>query len=110
MAKKRGSTARAEGRASQKLYERAVQLMPAGVSSPVRAFRKVGGRPVYFSRGKGAQVWDEDGNRYLDFCMAWGPLILGHAHPAVTSAVARATKDGLAFGTVHRHEVALAEL
>jgi glutamate-1-semialdehyde 2,1-aminomutase len=83
--------------------------MPGGVSSPVRAFGKVGGTPRYFSRGEGPWAWDEDGNRYLDFCMAWGPLILGHAHPEVVEAVTRAARDGLAFGTAHRHEVALAE-
>jgi glutamate-1-semialdehyde 2,1-aminomutase len=84
--------------------------MPAGVSSPVRAFRHVGGTPVYMQKGEGAFVADEDGNRYVDFCLAWGPLILGHAHPAVIEAVMRAAKDGLAFGTVHRHEVELSEL
>ncbi len=94
---------------SEALYARAVKLMPAGVSSPVRAFRKVGGRPLYFSRGSGAEVWDEDGNHFVDFCMAWGPLILGHAHPKVIAAVERTVKDGLVFGTVHRHEVELAD-
>jgi glutamate-1-semialdehyde 2,1-aminomutase len=83
--------------------------MPAGVNSPVRAFRKVGGAPVYFSKGSGATVIDEDGNSYLDFCLAWGPLILGHAHPRVVEAVEKAARDGLAFGTTHRHEVQLAE-
>jgi glutamate-1-semialdehyde 2,1-aminomutase len=96
-------------KASEALYERAQRLMPAGVNSPVRAFRKVGGAPVYFSKGQGATVTDEDGNRYLDFCLAWGPLILGHAHPKVIEAVERAVRDGLAFGTTHRHEVQLAE-
>ncbi len=95
---------------SEALYARAVQVIPAGVSSPVRAFKKVGGRPIYFSRGEGAVVFDEDGNRYVDFCMAWGPLILGHAHPAVVEAVTRVARDGLAFGTVHRNEPRLAEL
>jgi glutamate-1-semialdehyde 2,1-aminomutase len=96
-------------KASEALYARAQQLMPAGVNSPVRAFRKVGGSPVYFSKGQGATVTDEDGNRYLDFCLAWGPLILGHAHPGVVEAVERTLRDGLAFGTTHRHEVQLAE-
>jgi glutamate-1-semialdehyde 2,1-aminomutase len=94
---------------STELTARALTLMPGGVSSPVRAFKKVGGTPRYFSRGEGAYAWDEDGHRYLDLCMAWGPLILGHAHPAVIEAVTRAARDGLAFGTAHRHEVALAE-
>jgi glutamate-1-semialdehyde 2,1-aminomutase len=91
------------------LYARAETLIPAGVSSPVRAFRKVGGTPVFFKEARGAYVLDEDGNRFLDFCMAWGPLILGHAHPKVVEAVQRAAADGLAFGTAHRHEGELAE-
>lgn len=95
---------------AEALFARAQELMPAGVSSPVRAFRKVGGTPRYFSKAEGAHAVDEDGNRLLDLCMAWGPLILGHAHPAVIEAVIRTARDGLAFGTVHRHEVALAQL
>ncbi len=75
----------------------------------MRAFRKVGGTPVFFATAEGAHVRDEDGNRYLDFCMAWGPLILGHAHPRVVEAVRRAASAGLAFGTAHRHEGELAE-
>ncbi len=94
---------------SAQLYARAEALIPAGVSSPVRAFRKVGGTPVFFKEARGAHVVDEDGNRYLDFCMAWGPLILGHAHPKVVEAVQRAAADGLAFGTAHRYEGELAE-
>jgi glutamate-1-semialdehyde 2,1-aminomutase len=94
---------------SAELYARAERLIPAGVSSPVRAFRKVGGTPVFFRSASGAHAVDEDGNRYLDFCMAWGPLILGHAHPRVVEAVRRAASDGLAFGTAHRHEGELAE-
>jgi len=96
--------------ASERLFARARALMPGGVSSPVRAFGSVGGTPRYLSRGAGAEVWDEDGRRYVDYCMAWGPLILGHAHPAVVAAVQRAAQDGLAFGTCHRNEVRLAEL
>jgi glutamate-1-semialdehyde 2,1-aminomutase len=103
------TTAGGSTRASEALFEKAQKLMPAGVNSPVRAFRKVGGAPIYFSKGQGAEVTDEDGNRYVDFCLAWGPLILGHAHPKVVEAVERAARDGLAFGTTHRHEVQLAE-
>jgi glutamate-1-semialdehyde 2,1-aminomutase len=95
---------------SDTLFARAKELIPGGVSSPVRAFGKVGGGPRYMSRGEGAYLFDEEGERYLDVCMAWGPLILGHAHPAVLEAVAKAAHDGLAFGTTHRHEVELAEL
>jgi len=102
------TTAGSFGR-SEALFARAQELIPGGVSSPVRAFRKVGGPPVYMTRGDGAMLSDEDGNRYVDFCMAWGPLVLGHCHPKVIEAVEKAVRDGLAFGTVHRHEVQLAE-
>lgn len=95
---------------SEALFEKARGRMPGGVSSPVRAFGKVGGTPRYISRAQGAHLWDEDGNHLLDFCMAWGPAILGHAHPAVVDAVGRTARDGLAFGTVHRNEVQLADL
>lgn len=107
-----GSGARSDSatRRSDELFARAQQLMPGGVSSPVRAFRHVGGTPIFMSKGEGAYVTDEDGNRYVDFCLAWGPLILGHAHPAVVDAASRALKDGLAFGTCHRSEQQLAEL
>lgn len=96
--------------ASERLFSRARALMPGGVSSPVRAFGSVGGTPRYMSRGEGAYLFDEDGRKYTDFCMAWGPNILGHAFPAVIEAVTKAAQDGLAFGTCHRNEPALAEL
>jgi glutamate-1-semialdehyde 2,1-aminomutase len=96
--------------ASERLFARARTLMPGGVSSPVRAFGSVGGTPRYFSRGEGGLAWDEDGRKYVDFCMAWGPMILGHANPVVIDAVVKAARDGLAFGTCHRHEITLAEL
>jgi len=96
--------------ASERLFAKARTLMPGGVSSPVRAFGHVGGTPRYITRGEGAFMWDEDGRKYVDFCLAWGPLILGHANPAVVDAVTKAAKDGLAFGTPHRHEVTLADL
>jgi len=94
---------------SEQLYERATRLMPGGVSSPVRAFRSVGGTPVYYREAEGAHFADEDGNRYLDFCMSWGPLILGHAHPAVVEAVCAAARRGLSFGACARPEIELAE-
>ena len=84
--------------------------MPGGVSSPVRAFRSVGGTPVFFARAAGSRIWDEDGNQYVDFCMSWGPLILGHAHPAVVEAVCRAAGNGLSFGACCALEAELAEL
>jgi glutamate-1-semialdehyde 2,1-aminomutase len=95
---------------SKALYERAVALMPGGVSSPVRAFRSVGGTPLYFREARGARFTDEDGNELLDFCMSWGPLILGHAHPAVVEAVRDAAGRGLSYGACCRAEIELAEL
>ena len=69
------------------LFARAQRTIPAGVNSPVRAFRSVGGTPRFFERGQGAYVWDADGKRYIDYVGSWGPAILGHAHPAVVQAV-----------------------
>jgi len=100
---------RARGR-SNDLFQKASRLMPGGVSSPVRAFRSVGGTPVFFARAAGSRIWDEDGNQYVDFCMSWGPLILGHAHPAVVEAVCRAAGNGLSFGACCALEAELAEL
>jgi glutamate-1-semialdehyde 2,1-aminomutase len=94
---------------SQALFERAQQLLPGGVSSPVRAFRSVGGTPIFMKRGQGALVWDEDGNRYVDYCMSWGPLALGHAPAPVVAAVREAAEQGTSFGTPTAAEVALAE-
>ncbi|RME22686.1 MAG: aminotransferase class III-fold pyridoxal phosphate-dependent enzyme, partial [Deltaproteobacteria bacterium] len=95
---------------SRRLYERACKLMPAGVSSPVRAFRSVGGRPIFFERAEGATFVDADGNSYVDFCQSWGPLILGHARPEVVEAVQDAAGHGLSFGACCRREIELAEL
>jgi glutamate-1-semialdehyde 2,1-aminomutase len=94
---------------SRELFERAQQLLPGGVSSPVRAFRSVGGTPIFMRKGEGAHVTDEDGNRYVDWCMSWGPLALGHAHPAVVRAVRDAAGDGTSFGTPTVAELRLAE-
>jgi glutamate-1-semialdehyde 2,1-aminomutase len=94
---------------SHQLFERARQVMPGGVSSPVRAFRSVGGQPVYFARAAGSRFWDADGNEYSDYCMSWGPLVLGHAHPAVIQAVQRTAVDGLSFGACCAAEIGLAE-
>jgi len=95
---------------SSELFSRAQQLIPGGVNSPVRAFGSVGGEPVYMVRGEGSRLFDADGNSYLDFCASWGPLILGHAHPAVVSAVQEAAEEGLSFGTCSPREVRMAEL
>lgn len=93
----------------EELYARACTVLPAGVNSPVRAFKSVGGTPLYVSRAAGAHLYGEGGEAWIDFCRAWGPLILGHADPEVVEAVTRAAQDGLAFGTVTRGEIELAE-
>ncbi len=95
---------------SRELYRRACELMPAGVNSPVRAFRSVGGEPLFIRRGVGAHLEDEDGNAYLDCCGSWGPLILGHGHPTVLTAIEEALAEGLTYGAPHKGEIALAEL
>ena len=74
---------------SAELFERAEKLLPGGVSSPVRAFKSVGGTPIFIARGEGAWVRDEDGNEFIDFCGSWGPLALGHAHPDVVNGIAK---------------------
>jgi glutamate-1-semialdehyde 2,1-aminomutase len=98
------STARSEA-----LYERAIRVIPGGVSSPVRAFRAVGGTPRFITRGAGQHVTDADGNTYLDFVNSWGALILGHAHPAVVGAITAAAGNGTTFGAPCPGEVELAE-
>jgi glutamate-1-semialdehyde 2,1-aminomutase len=90
--------------------QRAERVTPGGVNSPVRAFRAVGGHPVFFVRGEGAFVTDVDGNEYVDLVGQWGPALLGHAHPAVVEAVQQAAAQGMGFGAPHPHEVELAEL
>jgi glutamate-1-semialdehyde 2,1-aminomutase len=95
---------------SHELFQRACQLMPGGVNSPARAFGAVGGEPIVIERGDGAYMWDVDGNRYIDFVGSWGPLILGHAHPAVVAAVEKAARSGMSFGAPTETENTLAEL
>jgi glutamate-1-semialdehyde 2,1-aminomutase len=94
---------------SKRLYERAVAVIPGGVSSPVRAFRAVGGTPRFIARAEGAYLWDADGRRYIDYIGSWGPMILGHGHPAVREAVRQAAADGFSFGAPTEREVELAE-
>ncbi len=94
---------------SEKLFAHAQQLFPGGVNSPVRAFRGVGGTPRFFARGKGAHLVDVDGNDLVDYVLSWGPLILGHCHPAVLRAVQEAMKEGASFGAPSPREIALAE-
>jgi glutamate-1-semialdehyde 2,1-aminomutase len=93
---------------SQQLFERARRLMPGGVNSPVRAFRAVGGDPVFIARGKSSRVTDVDGNTYIDYVGSWGPLILGHCHPEVMEALARCLETGTSFGACTEAEVELA--
>ena len=95
---------------NQTLFERAQASIPAGVNSPVRAFRSVGGTPPFIQRGKGAQVWDADGRAYIDYVGSWGPLVVGHAHPEVVKAVHDAADRGLSFGAPTEQEVEMAEL
>ncbi len=95
---------------SRALFKAAQALMPGGVSSPVRAFRAVGGDPRFIARGEGARIHDVDGNSYLDYVGSWGPLILGHAHPAVVAAIAEAAAQGTSFGAPTAAEITLAEL
>jgi glutamate-1-semialdehyde 2,1-aminomutase len=91
------------------LFERAQHSIPGGVNSPVRAFRAVGGTPRFIRRAEGAYMWDAEGRRYIDYIGSWGPMILGHGHPAVVDAVERALRDGFSFGAPTEREVELAE-
>jgi glutamate-1-semialdehyde 2,1-aminomutase len=95
---------------SEKLFAKALDLLPGGVDSPVRAFKSVGGTPLFMKEGKGSRITDEDGNGYIDHCMSWGPLIFGHADPQIIEAVRETALYGTSFGTPHRYEVELAEL
>jgi len=95
---------------SEAFFARAQKLMPGGVNSPVRNFGRVGGHPVFMARGKGSKVYDADGNEYIDYLGSWGPLILGHSHPAVVDALKGACELGTSFGTPTEAELKLAEL
>ncbi len=95
---------------SQQLYANALRLIPGGVSSPVRAFRAVGGQPLFVQRGEGARVWDADGNSFIDYVSSWGPLIAGHAHPQVVAALKDAVERGTSYGAPTELEIELAEL
>src|SRR5215472_7969996 len=95
---------------SRLLQRRAEQLLPGGVDSPVRAFRSVGGDPPFVKQAKGAYLFDEDGNRYLDYFGSWGPMILGHAFPAVVEAIHQAAARGASFGASTASESDLADL
>jgi glutamate-1-semialdehyde 2,1-aminomutase len=95
---------------SDALFAEALQYIPGGVNSPVRAFRAVGGNPFFVDRASGARIWDVDGNEYLDYVGTWGPAILGHAHPAIIKAVQSAAVNGTSFGIPNPFEVKMAKL
>lgn len=95
---------------SQQLFSKSQNLIPGGVNSPVRAFRAVGGTPVFMKSAKGAYLYDVDDNRYIDLIGSWGPMILGHAHPEIEEAIIKAVKDSTSFGTPSEREVEMAEL
>ena len=95
---------------SKELFDRALKVLPGGVNSPVRAFRAVDMCPRFIEKADGAYIYDADGKRYLDYVCSWGPMLLGHNHPAVREAVERAVKDGLSFGAPTEAEVEMAEL
>ncbi|WP_047535213.1 glutamate-1-semialdehyde 2,1-aminomutase [Methylotenera sp. N17] len=95
---------------NQTLFEKSQQLIPGGVNSPVRAFRSVGGTPVFFKKGLGSKLWDVDGKEYIDYINSWGPMILGHAHPEVVAAVQAAAANSLSFGAPTGLELEMAEL
>ena len=95
---------------SEELFAEAVGLLPGGVSSPVRAFKAVGGTPLFVERGEGAHLFDVDGNRYVDYVLSWGPLVLGHAHPRVVAALEEAVRRGTSYGAPTELELELARL
>ncbi len=95
---------------NQQLFELSQKVIPGGVNSPVRAFKSVGGNPIFFQRGQGAHVWDVDGKSYIDYVGSWGPLILGHAHPEVVKTVQSTAQNGLTFGAPTETELEIAEL
>jgi glutamate-1-semialdehyde 2,1-aminomutase len=94
---------------SESLFARALKSIPGGVNSPVRAFRSVGGTPLFIVRGQGSHIWDADGNDYIDYVGSWGPLLLGHCHPEIVAAVQEALAGGTSFGAPTKREIELAE-
>src|SRR6188508_2679160 len=94
---------------SEELFLQAQKTIPGGVNSPVRAFKAVGGTPIFFEKALGAYVWDADGKKYIDYVQSWGPMVLGHAHPEVINTVIETAKFGLSFGAPTERETTLAE-
>jgi glutamate-1-semialdehyde 2,1-aminomutase len=98
-----------EWKKSNRLYRKACEIIPGGVNSPVRAFRAVGGNPIFIDRAKGSRIYDVDGNAYIDYVLSWGPLILGHSHPNVVNALNKAAEKGTSYGAPTPLEIKLAE-
>src|SRR5450432_2656506 len=95
---------------SRELFQRAQKTIPGGVNSPVRAFRSVGGTPLFIQKGKGSHIWDADGNEFIDYCGSWGPLILGHANQKVIDTIKQTVDSGTSFGAPTTLENELAQL
>jgi len=95
---------------SRRLFDRAKEIIPGGVNSPVRAFKAVGGIPLFIAKGAGSHLFDVDGNEYIDYVGSWGPLILGHCHPEVMEALAKVLETGTSYGAPTEREIELAEL
>ena len=83
---------------SEKLFQKAYEVLPGGVNSPVRAFKSVGGNPLFVKKANGSKIWDVDGNKYIDYVASWGPLIFGHAHPQIVDALKRQAELGTSYG------------
>ncbi|MDA8099085.1 MAG: aminotransferase class III-fold pyridoxal phosphate-dependent enzyme, partial [Nitrospiraceae bacterium] len=98
------------GAKSKKLFEEAKKHIPGGVNSPVRAFRSVGGDPLFIKKAKGSKIYDADGKGYIDYVLSWGPMIVGHGHPQVTRALKKAIADGTSFGAPTELEITLAKM
>jgi glutamate-1-semialdehyde 2,1-aminomutase len=95
---------------SKALYKKAIELMPGGVNSPVRAFKAVGGSPIFIKKAKGSKIYDVDGNEYIDYVLSWGPMILGHSHPAVVKSIKSAVENGTSYGAPTPLEIELAQM
>jgi glutamate-1-semialdehyde 2,1-aminomutase len=98
------------GARSKKLFEEAKKIIPGGVNSPVRAFRSVGGEPLFIKKAKGSKIYDADNKEYIDYVLSWGPMILGHANPRVTAALKKAVANGTSFGAPTELEITLARM
>src|SRR5512146_2779440 len=98
------------GARSRKLFEEAKKHIPGGVNSPVRAFRSVGGEPLFIKKAKGSKIVDADNKTYIDYVLSWGPMILGHTHPTVTTALKKAITDGTSYGAPTEREITLAKM